>query len=230
MFYLKNQGLMNIVICCDFDGTITLTDTGKILLSKLTDKDWQYFDDLVIKGTMGTREALVNQWGMIEKTTIEEINRIVDEIEIDPSFIKFYDWIKENEIKFVILSDGFKTYINRIFQNHKIQIAEDGIKSNDMELIEGKIKLKFLTPECEHDCANCKYSHVKQFKDKGSKIIYIGDGLSDIFPARELADLILAKENEDLAKELENDSRLIKFKNFTDLMEIITIEFLLKRF
>jgi 2-hydroxy-3-keto-5-methylthiopentenyl-1-phosphate phosphatase len=212
---------MNVVICCDFDGTITLTDTGKVLLSNLTDKDWQYYDNLVIKGEMGTREALIIQWGMLESTTMEEINKFVDKIEIDPTFIKFYEWIKEKGTEFLILSDGFKTYINRILKNHKIQIAEKDIKSNDMELIEGKIKLKFLTPECEHSCANCKYSQVKQFKDKGSKIIYIGDGLSDIFPATELADVIFAKENEDLAKELENDSRLITFNNFTGIMEII---------
>jgi len=213
---------MQIVICCDFDGTITLADTGKVLLTNLTDKDWQYYDELVIKGKMGTREALVVQWGMIESTTTEEINKIVDGIEIDPSFIEFYDWIKKIGFKFLVLSDGFKTYINRILQNHKIQIAEKDIKSNDMELIRGKFKLKFLTPECEHNCANCKYSQVKQFKDKGNKIIYIGDGLSDIFPARELADTIFAKENEDLARELKNDSRLITFNNFSDIKEIIS--------
>ena len=218
---------MNVVICCDFDGTITLIDTGKALLTNLTDKDWHYYDNLVIDGTMGTREALINQWGMIENTSIEEINKIVDNIEIDTSFIEFYDWIKENKIQFVILSDGFKTYINRIFQSNNIHVTKEDIKSNDMELVEGKIKLNFLTPKCEHDCANCKYSHVKQFKDKGNKIVYIGDGLSDIFPARELADLIFAKENEDLASELKNDSRLIVFKNFADIMEKITLEFLL---
>ncbi len=228
MFCLINQGLMNVVICCDFDGTITLTDTGKILLSNLTNEDWQYYDDLVIKGKMGTREALVIQWGMIKSTTTEEINRIVDEIEIDPAFNQFYEWTKEKGIEFLIISDGFKTYINRILHNHNIQIAETDIKSNDMELVEGKFKLKFLTPECEHNCANCKYSQVKQFKDKGRKIIYIGDGLSDILPARELADVILAKENEDLAKELKNDSRLITFRSFANLLEEKTKEFLLE--
>jgi len=221
---------MQIVICCDFDGTITLIDAGKALLSNLTDKDWHFYDNLVIEGTMGTREALVNQWGMIEKTSMEEINKIIDKIEIDPAFIKFYNWIRENKLKFVIISDGFKSFINRILRNHEIQIGEEDIKSNDMELVGGKIKLKFLTPECDHNCGNCKYSHVKKFKDKGDKIIYIGDGLSDIFPARELADLIFAKENEDLAKELENDSRLIVFKNFTNLLEKITLEFLLNNF
>lgn len=208
---------MHYAICCDFDGTITLMDTGKALLTELTDKNWYHYDDLVIKGKMGTREALVNQWGMIEKTTMSDINKIVDEIKVDPTFIEFYEWTKKISLKFIIVSDGFITYIERILSNTEIPEDEFEIKANDMKLDDGKIKLEFLTAQCTHDCANCKYSHVKQLKDSGYKIIYIGDGLSDIFPARSLADIIFAKENEDLAKELEGDSRLIIFSDFLDI-------------
>ncbi len=210
---------MHYAICCDFDGTITLMDTGKALLTKLTDKDWHFFDDLVIKGEIGTREALVNQWGMIEKTTMSDINKIVDGIKVDPTFIKFYEWTKKIGMKFTIVSDGFITYIKRILSNNKIPEDEFEIKANDMRLDKGKIKLDFLTAQCTHDCANCKYSHVKQLKDSRYKIVYIGDGLSDIFPAKSLADIIFAKENEDLAKELEGDSRLIIFSDFSDIKE-----------
>ncbi len=88
-----------------------------------------------------------------------------------------------------------------------------------MELVNGRIELLFLTQQCEHGCANCKFSYVKQLKDSGLKIIYIGDGLSDIFPAKELGDIIFAKEDEDLAKELIDDSRLIVFSDFSDIKE-----------
>lgn len=209
--------MMQYAICCDFDGTVTLMDTGKALLTELTDKDWHYFDDLVIKGEIGTREALINQWGMIDKTTIDEINKIVDEIEIDPTFLEFYNWIKQMGIEFTIVSDGFVTYIERILSYSKIPIDELDIKANDMKLVDGKIELVFMTEQCVHGCANCKYSHVKQLQNQELKIIYIGDGLSDIFPARNLADIIFAKEKEDLAKELEGDSRLIIFSNFSDI-------------
>lgn len=212
-----NSPLMYYAICCDFDGTITLMDTGKALLTELTDKDWHYYDDLVIEGKIGTREALVNQWGMIDNTSMKEINSIVDEIQIDPSFIEFYNWIKEIGLKFTIVSDGFVTYIERILSNSEISNEEFEIKANDMKLVNGKIELVFLTQQCNHGCANCKFSHVKLLKDTGLKIIYIGDGLSDIFPAKNLADIIFARKDEDLAKELEKDSRLIVFSDFSDI-------------
>jgi len=212
---------MNLAICCDFDGTITLTDTGKELLDALTDKDWRSIDQFVINGEIGTRAALIEQWGMIEHTTMEEIFSIVDTIEIDPTFIDFYNWILKNNIYFIILSDGFKTYIKRILEKHKINSSELEIKSNDMELIHNKIGLQFLTNSCEHGCANCKHSHVLKIKNDFDKVVYIGDGLSDILPARELADYIFARKNEDLALKLKTDSRLIEFSNFVEIQKFL---------
>lgn len=217
---------MNYVICCDFDGTITLRDTGKELLTNLTDKNWQYYDKLVINGEIGTRAALVKQWGMIDSTTIEEIDSIVNRIEIDPSFKEFYQWIIQKNLQFLIISDGFKTYIQKILQNHQISIPDDKIKANDMKLVSNKIEVNFLTDQCDHGCANCKYSHVKVLKKDNTKIIYIGDGLSDIFPARELGDIIFAKKDEDLAKKLVDDERVIIFSNFDQIKD--EIEKLLK--
>ena len=210
---------MNIAICCDFDGTITLSDTGKELLNALTDEDWQSYDQLVIDGKIGTRAALIKQWSMIDYTTMEEIYSIVDTIQIDPFFESFYNWIREHKIYFIILSDGFESYIRRILQNHNIQSDQLDIKANDMDLINNKFHLKFLTEDCDHGCANCKYSEVLRIKEEFEKIIYIGDGLSDIFPARELADLIFARKNEDLAKKLRTDSRLVEFSNFLEIKE-----------
>ena len=212
---------MNIAICCDFDGTITLTDTGKEMLTSLTTKDWQYYDKLVINGEIGTRAALVKQWGMIEHTTMDEIFEIVDRIKIDPTFLDFYNWIKKNGIFFIILSDGFHTYITRILENHGIDSEKLVIKANDMELVDNKIHLKFLTDNCEHDCANCKYSQVLKIKEEHDKVVYIGDGLSDILPSEKLADYIIAKRNEDLAKKLHEDPRLVEFSNFKDIQNFL---------
>jgi 2,3-diketo-5-methylthio-1-phosphopentane phosphatase len=217
---------MPIAICCDFDGTITLMDTGKTLLSKLTKGDWQAVDKFVIDGQIGTREALIKQWGMIEHTTWEEIFTIVDTMKIDPSFYDFYNWMLQKNIKFLILSDGFQKYINRILENHEIKVESLDILANDADLVDNKLKLSFNTPECEHGCANCKYSHVLKLKNEGYKIIYIGDGLSDIFPATELADIIYARNNEDLAKKLEADSKLQVFDSFSKIKEDIEKRFL----
>ncbi|MHA1551024.1 MAG: MtnX-like HAD-IB family phosphatase [Candidatus Heimdallarchaeaceae archaeon] len=212
---------MPIAICCDFDGTITLMDTGKALLSNLTKEDWQAVDKFVIDGTIGTREALIKQWGMIEHTTWEEIFTIVDMMKIDPSFYDFYNWVLQKNIKFVILSDGFQKYINRILENHEIEAESLDILANDVNLVDNRLKLNFNTSVCNHGCANCKYSHVLKLKNEGYKIIYIGDGLSDILPAAELADIIYAKNNEDLAKKLEGDSRLQVFESFSKIKEDI---------
>ena len=214
---------MKLAIVCDFDGTITQRDTGKEILSKLTTKDWEYYDQFVISGEMGTREALQHQWGMIENTSVKEVFSIVDKIEIDPFFKELYELIQQKNWSFVIVSDGFLSYIRRILDKNGLIDDNISIKANDFEIVKGKIHLKFLTESCEHGCANCKYTHVTELKEQGFTIIYIGDGLSDIFPAKSLADYIFAKKDEDLAKNLKGDKRLKTFKTLKEVKnELLT--------
>ncbi len=162
---------------------------------------------------------------MIEHTSWEEIFAIVDTMKIDPSFYDFYNWVIEKNLKFIILSDGFQKYINRILEHNEIEVESLDILANDVDLVDNKLELTFNTPECVHGCANCKYSHVLKLKDEGYKIIYIGDGLSDILPAVELADIIYAKKNEDLANKLAGDSRLIVFETFSKIKKDIEKRF-----
>ncbi|MHA1687303.1 MAG: MtnX-like HAD-IB family phosphatase [Candidatus Heimdallarchaeaceae archaeon] len=218
---------MKSVIFCDFDGTITLEDTGKKILSTFTQKDWRCYDKLVIDGVIGTRDALQKQYGLIERISFEELTSIVDSIPIDPSFQSFLDWIKENGIGFIIVSDGFKQYIEEIFSSHNISYEDLDIRANSMDIIDGKVVISYLTSPCEHGCANCKYTHVKHFKDRGYKVIYIGDGLSDILPARELADLIFARAGGDLAVKLASDERLVTYTNFDQIRKNIEERFVL---
>ncbi len=209
---------MSFAVFCDFDGTITKKDTGRELLINFGKGDWEKYNELVIEGKIGTREALITQWGMFQANK-EQMWSVINKIEIDPSFIEFYKWlIQQSNSSFSIVSDGFKSYICDILKNNGISPEKIDIKANDMEIVNKKIVLKFLTPPCEHGCANCKYSHVLEKKKMGLYIIYIGDGLSDLLPAQ-LADLIFAKENKTLAKKLKNDKRLITFNNFYEVKE-----------
>ncbi|MHA1667216.1 MAG: MtnX-like HAD-IB family phosphatase [Candidatus Heimdallarchaeaceae archaeon] len=212
---------MKVALCCDFDGTITLTDTGKELLSTFSQSDWQYYDKLVIQGKIGTRDSLLKQWATSSDVTEKDFNRIVDTIQIDPTFLEFYEWVRKKNFKFIILSDGFESYITRILLNHNISPATLDIKANNMKIINGRIKLEFLTEPCEHNCANCKYSHVQQLISEGFEVIYIGDGLSDILPAQKLAKIIFARDGDDLAKVLKDDERLHHFSDFLQIRKTL---------
>lgn len=209
---------MKFAIACDFDGTITLEDTGKLILSAFTDKDWRYYDKLVIEGKIGTREALDRQYELIENIDIHKLNQIIETVPIDPSFADFLKWVQINHIPFFIVSDGFKEYITKIFDIHDINVDSLEIYANSMTIKNNRIEISYLTPPCEHGCANCKYSHIKRYKDQNFKIIYIGDGHSDILPAKQLADIIFARKGRELAKVLTDDQRVHVFTNFNEII------------
>jgi len=208
---------MAFVVVCDFDGTITLEDTGKKLLSSLTDENWRYYDNLVIEGKMGTREALLAQYNLIKEVDIKEVEKIISSIQIDETFFAFYRWLREKNLPFMILSDGFIENIRYILKNNGIEPNEVVIKANSAEIVNGSFQISFLTDPCEHGCANCKYSHVKKLKDQGYSVVYIGDGLSDILPAQELADYVFAKIGGDLARKLKDRNNVKIFQDFEEI-------------
>jgi len=218
---------MTFAIVCDFDGTITLEDTGKKLLSSLATEDWRYYDQLVIEGKMGTREALLKQYNLINDINEQKLRKIVDSIKIDPTFFRFYQWTKEKGILFEIVSDGFEKNIKKILKNNGLDPNEFIIKANNFDIKNDKIEIEFLTKKCEHGCANCKYSHVNKLKSKGYKVVYIGDGLSDILPARELADYIFAKKGGDLERNLQTMENVRVFEDFNEVLT--KLEELLKK-
>ncbi len=217
---------MEYIIICDFDGTITTQDTGQALLTAFAPEKWKEYDEYVINGEMGTREALKNQYGLIKEAKQEEFDRVIDTIKIDQTFYDFYDWLKEQSIDFYILSDGFKEYIEKILQNNNLQKEEIKIIANSMKIEEGKVVMEFGTEPCSHGCANCKHSFVKELKKKNISVIYVGDGLSDILPAQ-IANFVFAKRGrslESIVVENNNDKTRRIFDSFDEIKEILEKE------
>ena len=56
----------NIVIFCDFDGTITINDTVDHLLSIFADKNWITIEESWKNGEIGSKECLKKQFDCID--------------------------------------------------------------------------------------------------------------------------------------------------------------------
>ena len=85
---------------------------------------------------------------------------------------------------------GLGNGINYIIDAHELLWEEEKI-----------VGIKMANQDCEHDCANCKISKVKELKHKfkDKKLVYVGDGFTDYLPAP-LADYIFARKNMPLHK------------------------------
>jgi 2-hydroxy-3-keto-5-methylthiopentenyl-1-phosphate phosphatase len=193
----------------DFDNTITQFDVLDDIIKRFSiDKKWIEFEKKWNKGLIGSKVCLKAQLDGV-RLGKKDLLRYLSGIRIDPNFKKILVFLKSKKIAVWILSDNFSFIINFILRQNGVK----GIKvySNRMKFSENKF-LPFFPHQnrsCSY-CAHCKKKNLLK-KINSGKIIYIGDGRSDICPA-EHADIVFAKNN--LLKHFKKIKRkCIPFKN-----------------
>jgi 2,3-diketo-5-methylthio-1-phosphopentane phosphatase len=184
------------VVVCDFDGTITQVDVTDLVLAQFAHPSWQDVEQEWMRGSIGSRECLERQMALIDASA-DELDRVIDSVPIDPDFPKFYRSLRRRDIPFHVVTDGFDHFVSRVLRRAGL----DGQLRNGTDLfasslrIEGRrMKTSYPYPNtlCEHGCATCKAAVIRQLRQAGHAVIFIGDGHSDRFAAGE-ADQVFAK-------------------------------------
>lgn len=205
-------------IFCDFDGTIIEQDIGRIMVPKLAPEWWSRVREiypLVLSGQMGSRSWYY--WKFLQaKIHMDEYVDLVSSVTLTAGFIEFYEFVRANDYEFIILSDGFESYIRMVLD--RLGIEEQVSYSNTLEISADSLKLQFPyhNRECGY-CAMCKAGVVASYVRQGYETIFIGDGITDVFAAQ-ISDKVFAKDS--LAKQCENAGvNFTPFRNFWDIMD-----------
>lgn len=197
----------------DFDGTITREDVGYSIVKKFAGNGWQEWEDMWIEGKITTPMLSEAQWNMI-KGRPEEILEFLGGFEINEGFKEFYEYLKANNYRLIIASEGFNYYIDPILRERGYGDLE--VFSCHLEHNNGwNFSYPYASRTCEQ-CGNCKKEVVERLKIEGYKVYYIGDGFSDRCASRE-ADIVFAKSN--LARYC-RDNR-IEYTRFDDFHQIL---------
>jgi 2-hydroxy-3-keto-5-methylthiopentenyl-1-phosphate phosphatase len=201
-------------VLIDFDNTITLFDVLDDIIKRFSvDKRWIALEEAWREGRIGSRECLEGQLGSVRMTK-KGLTRYLSRVRLDPYFKKLLMLSRERGMKMAIVSDDFSFIIKRILKESGLDRIR--IHSNAMRFRKDTFKLVFphTNGRCGR-CANCKRMHLSKYKDRNRIIIYIGDGLSDVCPAKH-ADLVFAKGS--LLKRLRREGkRCVEFNGLADV-------------
>lgn len=191
--YKRRNALSDCAVFFDFDNTLTSSDVlDDIVESFAVDKKWVDFENAWKKGEIGSKECLSLQLKSvrIEKKGLEDY---LSRIKIDPYFKKIITLLKKRRVMPVIVSDSFSFFLEYILKNNGIK----GLKIYSNKIRFSKDRLIPSFPHTHRSCTicgNCKKKHLSKNGAKDKVIIYIGDGLSDLCPAKG-ADIVFAKGN-----------------------------------
>lgn len=207
----------DIIVFCDFDGTITLKDVGNKLFEDLS--NFEQLNKEFKQGLLTIYEywhRLCNE--LPNGTTLESLKYESSKYEIDPYFIDFINYCKSKKIKIYIVSDGFDVYISQILELNDIDLE---VSSNKMVYYDDKIVPIFpnASESCKCFSANCKRNFLLNKSTENTLKVYIGDGYSDFCGATH-CDIIFAKR-ELSAYCNENSLPHYNFKTFFDVKRIL---------
>ena len=178
------------LLLCDFDGTITPTDTADRLIEAFGNDHCQTLESAWLVGEIGSRACMGGQVSEL-RASQSALDRLIDEIEIDPGFPGFVTSAHAMGFEVRVISDGLDYVIGRILERHGLEQLP--VFANHLSaLADHRWQLTF--PYAREGCSSghCKCSQVQMARRQGRPSLLIGDGTSDFCVAAQV-DRVWAK-------------------------------------
>lgn len=172
------------VVQLDFDGTVTVEDVSFLLLDTYAGGTWRKHLDDYSSGKITVGEFNKKVFGMVEagEKTMTDFVLTSERVKVRPGFKEFLDYCSGKGIDVMVVSNGLKFYIEAILKNMGVNGLE--IHAAENEFFPGGMKVKYLGPDGKELETGFKEAYTDMLVKKGYRIIYIGDGSSDIHPSR----------------------------------------------
>lgn len=183
-------------ILLDFDGTITQKDILDELVARYSiDQSWIDLERQWQSGRIGSRECLSKEFALL-RITAAELAEFLETIELDPGIERLMQLLSHLQIPTTIVSDGIESFIEQFLQRiDPLALPENlTIRANAIHHHGDRLEIvnPHASPACESAAAHCKCRSAVLMHTPGRQSIYIGDGLSDLCPARR-AHFVFAK-------------------------------------
>lgn len=179
------------LVQCDFDGTITEEDVSFLILDAFADGDWRKLLEEYKGGriTVGSFNTWAFNMVKVDKKTLKEF--VKEKARIRDGLLELLSSCRNRGFRFVIVSNGLEFYINTILE---------ALGINDIEVFAARatidpdgIKARYIGPDGNELQNDFKKAYAKHFLKDSYRIIYIGNGASDV-PSARLADHIFATD------------------------------------
>ena len=195
---------MKTLIVSDFDGTINKKDLGEEFGRII--ESYPEIKDRVTGGTLGMPEIYRSLLGSKEVSLKVVRDFYVEHSEIDGHFARFLEFVNERDIAHIIVSDGFDLLIEATLAAYGIKdrICIFANRIRDAGAGNGVVMdFPFRDDDCVFSGV-CKKTIIRLFRPHFDRIVYIGNGYSDIDAVPE-ADIVFARS---MLKSYCNDNRI----------------------
>jgi 2-hydroxy-3-keto-5-methylthiopentenyl-1-phosphate phosphatase len=210
---------MKIAVQCDFDGTVTEEDVSFLLLDTYLGPKWrdylvEYTEGRIPVGTFNKRV-----FGMItaDRQTMTDLVLTSERVKVRSGFREMVEFCKQKSFYTGIVSNGLIFYIEAIIS----QLGIDGLEIHaaENEFYPDGMKVKYIGPDGDELEVGYKEAHTEALRKRGYDVIYLGNGRSDIYPARRSIHVFATGEL--LQKCREENLACIPFNDFFEVLDAL---------
>ncbi len=173
---------MKTLVQCDFDGTITEVDASFLILEEFAQGNWCQVLQEHRAHKISVGEFNARAFAMVradEQTLLRAIKRRVS---IRPGFRELVTYCAKRNFRLVIVSNGLDFYIQALLANCGLGEIEWHAAKTCFE--GGNMRVQYIGPDGKVLEDAFKEAYVKLFLEQDYRVIYAGNGDSDIIPAR----------------------------------------------
>jgi len=206
------------IFLIDFDITISNKDSTDVLLETHQPEFKQELRKKYRAGEYSIREFIKYGLGSLNITKEQYIQTLQENVTIDETFI---DFVKSGA-EFKIVSAGARINVQGTLSKYGINLSDSEVISNDLKFSgidknEITVENPFLDKEGYYGVD--KKEAVENYKKKGYKTYFVGDGPSD-YKALEVADFAFVRKGTRAVKFCEeNGIEFFEFDNFNEILE-----------
>jgi 2-hydroxy-3-keto-5-methylthiopentenyl-1-phosphate phosphatase len=205
---------MSMIVQCDFDGTITEEDVSFALLDAFAQGDWrklwqQYRENKISVGDFNAKAFATVKAGR------EELLEVVrSEAKLRDGFRELVTYCQRRGFRLVIVSNGLDFYVASILGDAGLGDIE--VHAARTHFRRSGLMVQYIAPDGTPLNSDFKVAYTREFLKQGYRVVYVGNGPSDIFPAS-LAHYIFARDGLlDCCKE-----RNLPCQPFDDLNDVV---------
>lgn len=205
---------MKTVVQCDFDGTITQEDQSFLLLDTFADGNWRQVLKDYREGKISVSSFNTKAFAMVKKDKQTLVDFVRHRVKIRDGFGELLAYCYRNGLQFTIVSNGLDFYIDTILreigvENIKVFAAQTCFTSRGIEV-------RYIGPNGTQLESEFKETYLRPVLANGYRVVYIGDGLSDISPAKQAHWIFARGELLDYCKQVNLDCT--PFINLNDVV------------
>jgi 2-hydroxy-3-keto-5-methylthiopentenyl-1-phosphate phosphatase len=174
----------NAELWIDFDGTITKQDVLDELIRRYAINDsWKAAEAMWQAGAIGSRQCLSRQLAAV-RISVAELDGFLDSIQLDPGLNELIELLRRNHVPVAVLSDGLDFIIDPLLRQAGLSAVRYRSNSADRMGETLQFRCPFSSLTCSSASAHCKCKSIEEWTLDGREAIYVGDGRSDLCPAR----------------------------------------------